>query len=39
MNPLWLILIVPLSMAAGAFCMALVAVESTTLRGGATERS
>lgn len=25
MNPLWLILIVPLSMVAGAFCMALVA--------------
>ena len=26
MNQLWLILIVPMSMAAGAFCMALVAV-------------
>ena len=26
MNPLWLILIVPVSMLAGAFCMALVAV-------------
>lgn len=26
MNPLWLFLIVPLSMTAGAFCMALVAV-------------
>lgn len=26
MNPLWLILIVPMSMLAGAFCMALVAV-------------
>lgn len=25
MHPLWLILIVPLSMLAGAFCMALVA--------------
>ena len=27
MNPLWLIVIVPFSLAAGAFCMALVAVE------------
>lgn len=26
MNPLWLILIVPVSMLAGAFCMALIAV-------------
>ena len=26
MNPAWLILIIPVSMAAGAFCMALVAV-------------
>ena len=26
MNPFWLILIVPLSMLAGAFCMALAAV-------------
>lgn len=26
MNPLWLILIVPMSMLAGACCMALVAV-------------
>lgn len=26
MNPLWLILIVPVSMLAGAFCMALMAV-------------
>ena len=34
MNPLWLILIIPCSMFAGAFCMALVAVnKSTTLRG------
>lgn len=28
MNPLWLLLIVPLSMASGAFCMALVAVNN-----------
>ena len=28
MNPLWLILIIPLSMLAGAFCMALVAVKN-----------
>jgi hypothetical protein len=28
MNPLWLILIVPLSMLAGAFCMALCAVNN-----------
>ena len=27
MNPFWLILIIPLSMTAGAFCMALVAVK------------
>ena len=26
MNPLWLIIIIPMSMLAGAFCMALVAV-------------
>jgi hypothetical protein len=28
MNPLWLILIIPLSMLAGAFCMALAAVSN-----------
>ena len=28
MNPLWLILIIPVSMAAGAFCMALVAASN-----------
>lgn len=28
MNPLWLILIVPVSMLAGAFCMALAAVNN-----------
>lgn len=32
MNPLWLILIVPMSMLAGAFCMALAAVN----KGGDT---
>ena len=26
MNPLWLIIIIPMSMLTGAFCMALVAV-------------
>jgi hypothetical protein len=30
MNPLWLILIIPLSMVAGAFCMALAAVNKKT---------
>ena len=28
MNPLWLILIIPCSMFAGAFCMALVVVNN-----------
>jgi hypothetical protein len=28
MNPLWLLLIIPLSMVAGAFCMALVAANN-----------
>ena len=28
MNPLWLILIIPASMTAGAFCMALVAANN-----------
>jgi hypothetical protein len=28
MNPLWLILIIPLSMLAGAICMALVAIKN-----------
>ena len=28
MNPLWLILIIPASMAAGAFCMALAAANN-----------
>jgi hypothetical protein len=28
MNPLWLIIIIPLSMLTGAFCMALVAIKN-----------